>query len=727
MGYFELAVGLLFLLALIDLSVGVSNDAVNFLNSAIGSRVTSRRVILFVAGCGVLAGSLFSSGIMEVARKGIFNPDMFVFADIMVIFLAVMLADILLLDLFNTFALPTSTTVSIVFELLGASIAIAAFAAGAGAGVDGILAYVNAERAVLIISGIGLSVVIAFAVGTVVQFFSRMLFTFQEKNHTRSIQITWSAIAFTVIAYFLFVKGLNGASFVSESVVAYIDANTLPLVLVVFGALLACMWVLDRIGVNLLASVVLGGTFSLALAFASNDLVNFIGVPLAGLSSWQAWTASGLPADTMTMEALLQPVRGHTLILVGAGMVMVVTLWLSSKARSVTQTEVNLGRQDDGVERFRPGPVSRGVVRTLIAAGEATSRAIPRQWQTGLAERFAREKARTFDLKRPAFDTLRASVNLTVASILIVFATSLKLPLSTTFVSFMVAMGTSLADRAWGRDAAVYRVAGVFSVIGGWIVTALAAFAMAAVFASLIKVFGSPAVLVLLLLAVAALVHTHRYHARRSQMEQLMLVASPDKMDKDELTLRQHFLDSLTRNAEVLDRVLQILIKRKRKKAKKLQAALRDEREAVRSTEIEFIRRLNRVQPKIEPWLIDQLEVLACERDMLQSATELAELAGEHVLNEHSPPTERVIESLQALQGLFKDAFADLSGVEVPPAERHSADPIDAIETELDRLTELVLEDLYEGARSTTNTSLLVGITLQMRELQRELRRAAAW
>lgn len=727
MGYFELVVGLLFLLAIVDLSVGVSNDAVNFLNSAIGSRVTSRRVILIIAGLGVLAGSLFSSGIMEVARKGIFNPEMFVFADIMVIFLAVMLADVLLLDLFNTFALPTSTTVSIVFELLGASVAVAFLLATGDPDGGNLLAYVNVERATIIIAGIGISVVVAFVVGTAVQFVSRLIFTFEQKNHTAAIRVTWSALAFTAISYFLLIKGLKGATFVSGDVLTFIEANTVWLMVASFAFWTIVMWLLNRFGADVLAIVVLGGTFSLALAFASNDLVNFIGVPLAGLSSWQAWSASGIAPDQMTMEALMQPVQGNTLILVAAGAVMVTTLWLSSKARSVTQTEVNLGRQDDGAERFRPGPVSRSIVRTFIATGEAVAQGVPKQWRTGLADRFAREKARTFDLKRPAFDTLRASVNLTVASILIVFATSLKLPLSTTFVSFMVAMGTSLADRAWGRDSAVYRVAGVFSVIGGWFVTAIAAFTIAAIFALLIRTFGTPAVIVLVAAAVLALIHTHRYHARKSRMEQLMLVASPDTMDKDALTLRRHFVDSLHYNADVLDRVLRILIKRKRKGAKKLQLALRADVEATRDTENEFVRRLNRVQPKIEPWLMNQLDVLACERDLLQSATALAELAGEHVLNEHSPPTKQVAESLLKLRRLFRNAFADLAGTGVPAEERVSHTPIQAIDDELDELTRFVLEDLYSGDKSTRNTSLMLGIVLEMRDLQRELKRAAEW
>jgi len=642
MPYFELLVALLFVLAVLDLTVGVSNDAVNFLNSAIGSRVASRRVILLIAGLGVLAGSLFSSGIMEVARKGIFNPDMFVFADVMIIFLAVMLADVLLLDLFNTFGLPTSTTVSIVFELLGASVAVALIVVTGDPSAGSVIDYVNWQRATIIVAGIGLSIVVAFILGTLVQFFSRLVFTFEERNHTAAVKIGWSAIAFTVISFFLLYKGLKGVGFVTDETYAFVRANIVAITTGLIAVWTLLMWLLNRLSVDILAVVVLGGTFSLALAFASNDLVNFIGVPLAALSSWQAWSGSGIPADAMTMEALKAPVQGNTLILLGAGAVMMTALWLSSKARSVTQTSVDLGRQDDGAERFRPGPMSRGIVRTFLATGEAAARAVPKPWRIGVAERFARERARAFDLDRPAFDKLRASVNLTVASIIIVVATSLKLPLSTTFVSFMVAMGASLADRAWGRDSAVYRIAGVFSVVGGWFVTAAAAFLLAALFATLIKLFGGYAVTGLVVAAVIALVHSYRYHRRRSKMTEMMLAANGDQIDKVAETLRQHFNQALRRHAEVIDRVFRLLIKRKRKGAKKLAASLRTDIDATRDTEREFVRRLNVEKPKIEPWLMDQLDAMACERDLLQSAATLADLAAEHVLNEHTPPSPAV-------------------------------------------------------------------------------------
>jgi phosphate/sulfate permease len=725
MPYFELLVGLLFVLAVLDLTVGVSNDAVNFLNSAIGSRVASRRVILLIAGLGVLAGSLFSSGIMEVARKGIFNPEMFVFADVMIIFLAVMLADVLLLDVFNTFGLPTSTTVSIVFELLGASLAVALIVVTGNPDAGSVIDYVNWQRATVIVGGIGLSIIVAFFLGTLIQFFSRLIFTFEERNHTTAIKIGWSAIAFTVISFFLLFKGLKGASFITSETYSFVLVNVFPFTAAMLAVWTLIMWLLDRLKVDILTIVVLGGTFSLALAFASNDLVNFIGVPLAGLSSWQAWAGSGIPADAMTMEALAAPVQGNTLILLGAGAVMMATLWLSSKARSVTQTSVNLGRQDDGAERFRPGPLSRGIVRTFLTTGEAAARAVPKPWRIGIDERFARERVRAFDLDRPAFDKLRASVNLTVASIIIVVATSLKLPLSTTFVSFMVAMGASLADRAWGRDSAVYRIAGVFSVVAGWFVTAVAAFVLAALFATLIKYFGGYAVAALVVAAVFALVHSYRYHRRRSKIMEMMLAANGAQMDKVAQTLRQHFDEALLRHAEVIDRVFRLLIKRKRKGAKKLAASLRADIEATRDTEKEFVRRLNREKPQIEPWLMGQLDTLACERDLLQSAATLADLAAEHVLNEHTPPSPAVEQSLAVLRGQFREGFTLIAATtrDIAASKR----TIQSIDDGVSELTERILEDLYAGDRSTQNTSLLLGVALEMRDISRAMARTITW
>ncbi|MEO1203122.1 MAG: inorganic phosphate transporter, partial [Pseudomonadota bacterium] len=727
MGYYELVVGLLFLLAILDLSVGVSNDAVNFLNSAIGSRVASRRVILLVAGGGVLAGSLFSSGIMEVARSGIFNPDLFVFADVMVIFLAVMLADVLLLDLFNTFALPTSTTVSIVFELLGAATAVSVLVIMNNPDAHSLIDYVKADRALIIISGILLSITVAFITGTIVQFFSRMLFTFRKRNHTAIIRVGWGAIAFTVISYFLIIKGLKGTGFIPAEALEYILSNAGVIVLVTLAVWTIVLTILNALKVDVLAMVVLGGTFSLALAFASNDLVNFIGVPLAGLAAFGEWSGSGLAPEQMTMEALSGPVQGNTLILLGAGAIMVATLWLSSKAQSVTQTEVDLGRQDEGAERFRPGPVSRGIVRTVIATGDAAMRAVPEQWRVGVASRFEQDKTDAADVDRPAFDTLRASVNLTVASILIVFATSLKLPLSTTFVSFMVAMGTSLADQAWGRDSAVFRLAGVFSVVGGWFVTALAAFAMGATFAVLIKLFDAVAVAGLVALAAFALMHSYRFHDRRSKTDSVKQTTGSGSPVPDALGLRRQLSLALEHNAEIVGTSLNLLVSRRRKTARQLLGRVQDDINRSRETRSEFVRRLNQDRPEVKPWLKDQFGVLAAEHAMRQASVTLADLASEHVLNEQSPPSGGVASSLASLEELLADSVAALSGrLESDEAQQERA-PLARLGSELDTLTERLLADLYSGSATPRNTTLMLGVALELKDLQRELTRVADW
>jgi len=498
---FAIIAALLFLLAVLDLAVGVSNDAVNFLNSAVGSRVATRRTILMVASAGILLGALTSSGMMEIARKGVFHPEMFTFADVMVLFLAVMLADVLLLDTFNSLALPTSTTVSIVFELLGAAVALALL--GIWSGNTGFVSdYINASQASIIISGIFLSVGIAFVVGAAVQLFTRLLFTFElGRRNGHPLMLAWSAVAMTALSYFLLVKGLGSSPVLPDGLSALLNARGVTIAPPLLAFWLLFAFALNRMGVDVLRVAVLFGTFALAMAFAGNDLVNFIGVPLAGLASFQAWADSGVAPEALSMAMLAEPVRGETHWLLLAGGVMAVTLWLSAKARAVTETEVSLGRQNAGNERFRAGPLSRALVRGWLHVAAVVAWAIPSTWSKRMALRLEPPPEPT-DSDRPAFDLLRASVNLTVASVLIAAATSFGLPLSTTYVSFMVAMGTSLSDGAWGRDSAVYRVSGVLSVIGGWFLTAAIAFTTAAVFAVIMRTGGTPAI-VILIVAVA--------------------------------------------------------------------------------------------------------------------------------------------------------------------------------------------------------------------------------
>ncbi len=516
----------LFVLAIFDLIVGVGNDAVNFLNSAIGSKVASFRTILIIAGIGVLVGTTFSSGMMEIARSGVFNPDQFYFAEIMVIFLAVMITDIILLDAFNTFGLPTSTTVSIIFELLGAAVAVSLYKMATDPDSIQVLGnYINSARAMGIISGILLSVVIAFSVGAIVQFLSRLLFTFNFERNIPYFGALWGSVAVTSIVYFILVKGAKGASFMTGETLEWIGSHTMLILagcfvlFAILGQLLISLF-----KVNIFRIIVLIGTFSIAMAFAGNDLVNFIGVPLAGFESFRLFVNDpAIDPTTMTMESLLLPVKTPTLLLLLAGIIMVLALFFSKKAKSVTDTEVDLARQGEGSERFSSSLFSRALVRKAVDASRFVRKITPNTVLEKVDARFdqsvylRRKRMRKDDA---SFDQLRASVNMFVASILIALATSFKLPLSTTYVTFMVAMGSSLSDQAWGRESAVYRITGVITVIGGWFFTAFTAFVAAFIFAWFISWGGVTAAVAALALAFFFLIRTYYLHKKRSAEKQ---------------------------------------------------------------------------------------------------------------------------------------------------------------------------------------------------------------
>jgi len=513
-------VGILFLLAISDLVVGVSNDAVNFLNSAIGAKAAPFWVIMIIASLGVLFGATFSNGMMEVARKGIFHPEYFYFSEIMIIFLAVMITDVILLDTFNAFGLPTSTTVSIVFELLGAAVALTIIKINKlGLSYDEMGTYINSSKALAIISGILLSVIVSFIAGAIIQYITRVIFTFNYKKTMKYFGSSWGGFAITAITYFLIIKGAKGSSFMTDDIIDWIKHNTFKILLLSFLGWTIILQILIWIAnINVLKITVLLGTFALAFAFAGNDLVNFIGVPLAGLKSYQAFAANpGADPDAFAMVALTGPVKTETILLILAGFVMVITLWLSRKARNVTATTLNLSRQDEGDERFGSSGFSRSLVRGSIKINSFFERITPDIVLKKLESRFDRSYSKEAKTKDAAvsFDMVRASVNLVVASILISFATSLKLPLSTTYVTFMVLMGTSLADGAWGRESAVYRITGVVTVIGGWFFTALVAFTVAFTIAYIIYYGGSIAIFALILISVVLIYRTHVLYKKR--------------------------------------------------------------------------------------------------------------------------------------------------------------------------------------------------------------------
>ncbi len=522
MDIYLIIVVVLIALAVSDLIVGVSNDAVNFLNSAIGSKVAPLKVIMAIAALGIFVGATFSGGMMEVARKGIFHPEEFFFSEIMVIFLAVMVTDIILLDAFNTMGMPTSTTVSIVFELLGSAVAVSMIKIyyTAGETFMDIGKYINSEKALAIIAGILLSVIVAFIFGAIVQYLSRLLFSFKYNKTLKYFGSLWGGMAITAITYFMLIKGVKGASFITPEITDWINSHTLSIILygfIIWTIILQLLYWLFKVSIPKV--IVLVGTFALAMAFAGNDLVNFIGVPLAGLNSYQDFIADPTAdPNAFLMTSLTLPVKTNTYLLLIAGLIMIATLWFSRKARSVVETTLNLSRQGRGEERFGTSLLSRTIVRSSITINKSVTGVLPKYLVKSIDDRFQvpkKERKKGEIDENIAFDLIRASINLVVASILIAIGTSLKLPLSTTYVTFMVAMGTSLADRAWGRDDAVYRIQGVFSVIGGWFLTALAAFVVSFVIANIIY-WGSLIAIVAILLFVLYLVYrTHIMHKAR--------------------------------------------------------------------------------------------------------------------------------------------------------------------------------------------------------------------
>lgn len=507
-------VAFLLILAVFDLFVGVSNDAVNFLQSAIGAKAARFRTVLIVASVGVAVGAMMSAGMMDVARHGIMHPVNYSFHEVMVVFLAVMVTDVIILDVFNTLGLPTSTTVSLVFELLGGTF-ILALVKMAGDPTLQLSDLLNSDKALSVIVAIFVSVAIAFVCGVLVQWLSRIIFTFRTKNH-KVAESVFGGISFAILAYFVFIKGLSKSPLFAADAKAWIDANTTMLLGVVFAAATLLSYLLLLMRVSVFRLVVLMGTFALAMAFAGNDLVNFIGVPLAGLSSYQDWVSHGAGnVDTFMMGSLMESAKSPFLYLMIAGGIMIFAMATSKKAQNVVKTSVDLSRQDESDEMFGTSRAARSIVRATQECGQFLVRYLPKGMMQRIDSRFNKEEVVLKD--GAAFDMVRAAVNLVLASVLIVIGTNFKLPLSTTYVTFMVAMGSSLADRAWSRESAVFRVTGVLSVIGGWFVTAGVAFATCALVCLTIYFGGFIAMFAFMALAVFLLIRSNIQYARKAK------------------------------------------------------------------------------------------------------------------------------------------------------------------------------------------------------------------
>ncbi|MBT4869468.1 MAG: inorganic phosphate transporter, partial [Polaribacter sp.] len=643
-------------LAIVDLVVGVSNDAVNFLNSAIGSKAISVRNIMIIASLGVFFGAITSSGMMEVARKGIFNPNMFMFQDIMFIFMAVMITDILLLDVFNSLGMPTSTTVSIVFELLGAAVCISLIkiSANDAESFSDLWNYINYETAAKIIFGILLSVVVAFSVGAIVQFSSRLIYSFNFEKRATYISALFGGFAITAITYFIIIKGMKGTPFYKD-VKFLIEGNTLGIIAGSFIIWSVISQLLIKIfKINILKLIIGIGTFSLAMAFSGNDLVNFVGVPIAAWNSYQAWEISGVAADAFSMGVLAKKVPSNIWLLLIAGAIMVITLWTSSKAQNVIKTGIDLSRQGEGHEKFQPNPLSRVVVRAAMSLNKGIGFIFPKSTLNFIDSKFQKPvielpKDKTYEL--PAFDLVRASVNLIVAGILISIATSMKLPLSTTYVTFMVAMGTSLADRAWGRESAVYRVAGVLNVIGGWFLTAITAFLAAALVAYLIS---WDMVMIPILLAIVAFLIGRNTLIHREKSKN---VKKREYIERSELiTINGVIEESADHISEVINRVNKLYSNvvndladhdlNKLRKTDKHVKKLNDEIDGLKDGVFYFIKSLDETSVQASRFYI---MVLGYLQDVAQSISYISRASYKHVNNNHKNLKKAQLKDLEKI------------------------------------------------------------------------------
>ena len=723
-------------LAIADLVVGVSNDAVNFLNSALGSKAVSFKTIMIVASIGIACGAIFSSGMMEVARKGIFNPGEFMFDEIMYIFMAVMITDILLLDFFNTLGMPTSTTVSIVFELLGAAVAMALIKIGAdGGSFSDLVIYINTSKATQIIFGILLSVVVAFSIGAFVQWVSRLLLSYNFQKKENWVGALFGGVALTAMVYFILMKGIKGADIAKESIDLlggatikdFLENEVLSIIAVslVFWSLLSFI-LINFLKTNIYKLIIIVGTFALALAFAGNDLVNFIGVPIAAWQSYEAWVASGVPASEFSMEILAAKVPTPTLLLFIAGMIMVLTLWFSSKAKNVVKTSIDLSSQGETKERFQPNWLSRGFVRLAMGMSQMTTYVLPESWQNKIEKQFekpvvALTKDKIHEL--PAFDLVRAAVNLMVAGVLISIATSYKLPLSTTYVTFMVAMGSSLADRAWGSESAVYRVAGVLNVIGGWFFTAISAFTAAAVMAYLINLGGPTAIAILLFIAVLILGRNYVSHKKKSKETK-----AEDSLEKAESSSVQGVIHESAKNiASVVKRGNRIYTNAIKglalqdlaalKKNKKQVVKLSNEVDELRDNIFYFIKNLDESSLGASNFYINILGYL---QDMTQSLEYISKVSHKHVNNNHKKLKFNQIKELKQVDDKLEVLFVETKAA----FDSRSFEQIGAIIDKKAEAYDLVKEKIQKQVERTRteesspkNTTLYFTLLLETKDL----------
>jgi len=718
----------LFLLAIFDLTVGVSNDAVNFLNSAIGAKAASFKTIILIAAAGIFCGATMSNGMMEIARHGIFRPEAFHFNELMCIFLAVMVTDVVLLDIFNTLGMPTSTTVSMVFELLGGTFALAMLKIAAGPESLTFAELLNTEKALTVILGIFLSVAIAFFFGTLVQYLSRIIFTF---NYTTKLKWTiglFGGIAVTAIIYFMLIKGIKDASFMTDAHKLWVKDNTLTIVGGCFVFFTVLMQILHWCKVNVFKVIVLLGTFALAMAFAGNDLVNFVGVPLAGFSSYTDFMANGNGvANDYLMGALNEPAKTPFIFLFLSGVIMVISLITSKKAQNVIKTSVDLSRQDDGNEMFGSSAIARSLVRSMTTLGNNISKIIPEKVKVWLDSRFNKDEA--ILANGAAFDLVRASVNLVLAGLLIALGTSLKLPLSTTYVAFIVAMGSSLADRAWGRESAVFRVTGVLSVIGGWFITAGAAFIIC-FFVTMIMYFGGMTAMVIMIgVAAFILIRSNNKYRKKMKSEKQddvfqQMLSSKDKAVVWNL-LRQHVRENLVKvldfAANTYGQMTDGFIREDLKSLRKAVSSTNDEKDIlkkIRRKETLGMRRIDRnVAIEKNTWF--HLGSNSSEQ-MMYCLKRMCEPCKEHVDNNFNPLPAECAEEFVPIRDMLKSLLERTKDI-IDKGNYEEADLVlaegEELKTCLSRLHKMRIERMQEENSSVKLSLVYLNLLQESQEL----------
>lgn len=718
----------LFLLAIFDLTVGVSNDAVNFLNSAIGAKAASFKTIILIAAVGIFCGATMSNGMMEIARHGIFRPEAFHFNELMCIFLAVMVTDVVLLDIFNTLGMPTSTTVSMVFELLGGTFALAMLKIAAAPESLTFAELLNTEKALTVILGIFLSVAIAFFFGTLVQYLSRIIFTF---NYTTKLKWTiglFGGIAVTAIIYFMLIKGIKDASFMTDAHKLWVKDNTLTIVGGCFVFFTVLMQILHWCKVNVFKVIVLLGTFALAMAFAGNDLVNFVGVPLAGFSSYTDFMANGNGvANDYLMGALNEPAKTPFIFLFLSGVIMVISLITSKKAQNVIKTSVDLSRQDDGNEMFGSSAIARSLVRSMTTLGNNISKIIPEKVKVWLDSRFNKDEA--ILANGAAFDLVRASVNLVLAGLLIALGTSLKLPLSTTYVAFMVAMGSSLADRAWGRESAVFRVTGVLSVIGGWFITAGAAFIIC-FFVTMIMYFGGMTAMVIMIgVAAFILIRSNNKYRKKMKSEKQddvfqQMLSSKDKAVVWNL-LRQHVRENLVKvldfAANTYGQMTDGFIREDLKSLRKAVSSTNDEKDIlkkIRRKETLGMRRIDRnVAIEKNTWF--HLGSNSSEQ-MMYCLKRMCEPCKEHVDNNFNPLPAECAEEFVPIRDMLKSLLERTKDI-IDKGNYEKADLVlaegEELKTCLSRLHKMRIERMQEENSSVKLSLVYLNLLQESQEL----------